>query len=80
MEVPVCYLKVVAKILAEAGIEDVRPHHVEAWMRVDERTLDSLSLDEFRALALDGAALAREAGPEMSERLAKSFGLQAVLV
>ena len=38
------------------------------------------SLDEFRALALDGAALAREAGPDMSERLAKSFGLQAVLV
>jgi len=51
------------------------PRHVEAWVRVAHPTLDALSAEELDEEILIAAATLREAGPDMNERLADSFGL-----
>lgn len=57
------------------GLGRENPRHVEAWLRVAHPTLDALSLEEFDGEILLAAATIREAGSEMAERLAASFGL-----
>lgn len=52
------------------------PVHVEAWMRSELSTLDSLSPQEFRAAVWDAARLTRQAGEEASQRLADSMGIK----
>jgi hypothetical protein len=54
---------------------DVDPRHVEAWMRLENPTLDGLSAAEFeREIDLAMVAIAT-AGTDESEALAASFGL-----
>jgi hypothetical protein len=54
---------------------DVDPRHVEAWMRLEHRTLDGLSAAEFdRQIDIAVAAIAT-AVPTESEALTASFGL-----
>ena len=52
------------------------PAHVEAWMRETVGTLDGLSAQAFRSLARDCADCVREAGPELSQRLADAVGIK----
>lgn len=54
------------------------PRHVEAYMRVGRSTLDGLSLDEFIAEAKLACECIDEGGADMAERIAQSYGLQAV--
>lgn len=51
------------------------PRHVEAYMRVEHSTLDSLSNQRFRTEVSIARACIREGGLEMAERIAQSFGL-----
>jgi hypothetical protein len=53
----------------------VDPRHVEAWMRIEHPTLDGLSEAQFSAEMYAALAVAIDAGPEMSEALAATFGL-----
>jgi hypothetical protein len=56
-------------------IPNLDPRHVEAQMRIAHGTLDALDPTEFSAEARKAAACVDEASPEMSEQLARSFGL-----
>lgn len=56
---------------------DVDPRHIEAWMRLEHPTLDGLSEREFSDAMYAALATAMDTGPEQSETLAASFGLQA---
>ena len=60
-------------IAALAPDADVR--HVEAWMRLEHRTLDALSPERFAQEVRVALACIAEAGPDESEALAASFGL-----
>jgi hypothetical protein len=51
------------------------PRHVEAFMRCEHSTLDGLSRDMFRQEAVLASACVDEAGADMAELLAQSFGL-----
>jgi hypothetical protein len=44
-------------------------------MRVEHNTLDKFSADGFAAEVRFAAQCVRDAGPEMAEQIAKSFGL-----
>jgi hypothetical protein len=57
-----------------AGV--VKPHHVEAWMREINGTLDHLSPDEFYEELRAAAGAAHSEGPEVSEALADCLGLR----
>lgn len=69
------YQATIAAILAALGRSDVSPpRHVEAFIRLEYRTLDHLSRADFRretAIALECIDLDADA----AERLAQSFGL-----
>lgn len=56
-------------------VPDANSRHVEAWMRSEHGTLDALDRKRFDREARLAAAYAESAGPEMSERLAETFGL-----
>ena len=58
-----------------ATITTVEPRHIEAWMRLEYPTLDGLSREEFRDAVYEAIRAWREAGPDGSEALARSFGL-----
>ena len=58
-----------------ATITTVEPRHIEAWMRLEHRTLDGLSRDEFTEAVFEAIRAWCEAGPDQSEVLARSFGL-----
>jgi hypothetical protein len=54
---------------------DANPRHVEAWLRVEHGTLDQLSRQRFtREVELALQCIA-EAGADVSDALAKSYGL-----
>jgi hypothetical protein len=59
------------------GVADAR--HIEAWMRCEHPTLDGLSTEEFSREVALAAACVREASGDLSEQLAKSFGLDRKL-
>lgn len=65
----------IAQRLEALGLQNEDPRLVEGWLRVAHPTLDALSAEELDAEILTAAATAREAGHEMTERLAASFGL-----
>jgi len=50
------------------------PRHIEAWIRTDHPTLDGLSWNDLKRLSNDAAEMV-SADPDMSERLAATFGL-----
>lgn len=64
------YRDQIAKLLPSAD-----PRHLEAWMRSEHGTLDALSEAEFSAAVRRAWACIDQAGAEMSEQLAKSYGL-----
>ena len=51
------------------------PRHVEAWMRTEHPTLDGLSPRAFATAVSAAIECAIESGPEVSEELARSYGL-----
>lgn len=53
----------------------VDPRHVEAYMRLEHHTLDSLSKDDFEYEAKASATCVLMGGEVAAEQLAKSFGL-----
>ena len=53
----------------------IDPRHVEAWMRLENPTLDGLSCQGFTEAMYAALAAAIDAGHEASEALAASFGL-----
>lgn len=57
-----------------ALVPDCDPRHVEAYMRLERRTLDDLSRSAFVELARDCAAAVRLDVPA-AEDLAQSFAL-----
>lgn len=59
--------------IAELTMMD--PRHVEAMMRVEHNTLDKLSPDAFKREVEFAATCVSEAGHEMAEKIALSFGL-----
>ncbi len=68
---PSFYARLFAVLLDEAGITDVDPSHIEAWVRLQHTTLNHLTRDELRDLALSAARIARRY-PAESARLAAS--------
>ena len=60
-----------------ASLTNANPRHVEAFMRVEHNTLDKFSAQRFASEVEFAAICVREAGPEMAEKIAASFGLVA---
>ncbi len=70
------YEEQIAEILKTERIRAVSPRHIEAWMRSEHATLDGLSVSAFRRDVIEFAQMiAHYKTEELSERLAKSFGL-----
>ena len=69
------YQQIIAEYLATRRYIDVTPRVIEAWMRSQHGTLDSLSLAEFYREIEQCRADALAAGPDLSDKLAVSFGL-----
>jgi len=69
------YQQIIADYLATRRYIDVTPRVIEAWMRSEHGTLDHLSRAEFHREIEQCRADALAAGPEMSDQLARSFGL-----
>ena len=69
------YAQMIREELARIGRVGVDPRHVEAFMRLAWGTLDGFgSLAGFRR-AVREALTAMDAEPEISEQLARSYGL-----
>lgn len=60
----------------KAIVPRANPRHVEAWLRSEHGTLDALSPERFAYEAHEAANMAA-ADPDMSEKLAQSFGITA---
>ena len=62
-----------------ARIEALAPRHcagqVEAFMRGEHPTLDHLDAERFAAEVAMACICIHEAGPEMAQRIAASYGL-----
>ncbi len=69
------YARFITEDLASLGLPAYNPAHVEAWMRLEYGTLDSLSPAQFRREVAIAAACIVTAEPGASDRLAASFGL-----
>lgn len=60
--------------VAALGRIGAEPRHVEAWMRLEHSTLDGLSAAQFRTEVKMALACMDEAGRDISEDTARSFG------
>lgn len=70
------YQTLIADIVRTGNLGTYDPRHIEAFMRCAMNgTLDHLSPRRFREEVGAAAVEIDEAGPEMSEKLAKSYGL-----
>lgn len=65
------------EILVSMKETDIRPNHVEAFMRLEHPTLNGLSRRKFRAEVKVAVACIREGGLEEAEACARSFGLES---
>jgi hypothetical protein len=73
------YRERIADIIESNGFTGmIDPRYVEAWMRTERPTLDALSENQFDALARESISLVINTSSDVSERLARSFGLMAV--
>lgn len=68
----------IRETLARAGRDGADPRHVEAWMRSEHGTLDSLSPGRFAREVVIAAILAEASDRDTNEQLANSFGLREV--
>lgn len=71
-----CYRDFIVQDLAKIGQPDVNPAHVEAWMRLECGTLNSLTPARFRREVKLAAACVAASTPEENASLAESFGLR----
>lgn len=69
------YRTMINAILAEIGRSEVESRHVEAMMRVEHPTLDALSAARFRREVIESVAAIDQAGPDLTEQIAESYGL-----
>lgn len=68
------YRKIIREILDQNGWT-ANPGEVEAWMRLQNSTLDHLSRAAFELEIEIAVVCIQKAGPERSRELARSFGL-----
>jgi len=71
------YQRIIREHLAKLGHIGRNPRHVEAWMRLEHRTFDALSPNQFRAEVDMAVSNMDECLDEDSEALARSFCLQS---
>lgn len=69
------YQDSIAAILVKAKRPEIDPRWIESYMRLEHHTLDGLSEGQFIREVLIGISCVNAAGPEMAERMAKSYGL-----
>jgi len=69
------YQRLIETELKKLNRSDVDPRHVEAYMRVENRTLDNLSPSQFRQEVKKSVEAVDEGGVAMAERVTKSYGL-----
>ena len=71
------YQRLIADIMAEKAIANLDPAWVEAWMRLEHATLNSLPRGRFvrETVTLSRALAAGEVSREMLASNAASFGL-----
>lgn len=69
------YQDLIRTHLARAGRVGFDARQVEAWMRLENGTLDALSPSDFAEEVQLGADVIEQAEPELSENLAQSYGL-----
>lgn len=69
------YAKQIIRIIDAHGWTDVQPRWIEAWMRDEHGTLDSLSPSEFAREVATARDVALAAGADMSNLLAQSYGI-----
>ena len=68
------YQKIIKRFLEQQGSK-ADPRHVEAWMRLQYGTLDSLLASEVESEVKIAVACIDHGGLEHSEELAQSYGL-----
>jgi len=69
------YRDIIREQLARDGYVGTRPDWVEAWMRLEHGTLDSLSKTQFNDEVRIAVQCIDAATTTENESLAKSFGL-----
>lgn len=69
------YTETIQKHLDKMGAKDIKPAHVEGFMRLQYSTLDHLDPATFAEEVAIGVGCVIEGGVENAERNAKSFGL-----
>jgi hypothetical protein len=69
------YQERIRETAARLGRVGVNPRFVEAWMRSEHGTLDHLTPAQWRREIEECIAVVDHAGPALSERLARSYGL-----
>ena len=67
------YARLIEDDLKTIGRHDVDPRHVEAYLRLEYRSLDSLSRGDF-LIETKGIVGAIDVDPIQAEQLAQSFG------
>jgi len=73
------YQQMIRETLAKQGRIGVKPHQVEAWMRLEFGTLDALGGAAWNRAVREATDCIDAAGDEQSERLAKSYGINAAV-
>jgi hypothetical protein len=68
------YREVIRRTAARAGRLGYDARQIEAWMRLEHDTLDALSRDQFER-EVEVACQCIDADPELSRKLADSYGL-----
>jgi len=66
------YQQLISKNLSDSSID---PRWVEAHLRLDHGTLDSLSVEEFKIEIPEIIKVIKEEGKQQAEKLALSYGL-----
>ena len=70
------YYGAISRILRATKRPDVRPEHAEGFMRsAHGGTLDHLTLIDFRRAVIEAVACVDEAGLDVADDIARSYGL-----
>lgn len=69
------YQTKIAAICESKALDGIEARIIEAWMRLEHRTLDHLTREQFRREVLICFQLARAASQKENEDLARSYGL-----
>lgn len=72
------YQQMIRETLANQGRIGVKPHQVEAWMRLEFGTLDALGGAAWNRAVREAVDCIDGCPESQSERLAQSYGLKAV--